>query len=483
MRRFAVIGGGIAGLCAAHRLHRRLPHATVRVFEARDRLGGPLHTLHSGELLLEQGADSFLTKTPYAIELCRELGLATELVPTNERHRRALVVRDGRLLPVPEGFVLMRPHSLRGVWESPVLSLAGKLRLLAEPLVKTPAEVNRPGYDESVASFARRRLGRQAFERLVQPLIAGIFVADAERLSLAATFPEFLEAERRYGSLLRSVRAGRRETHIQASTGEQTNAGSTSAARYGAFVTVRNGLKQMIDAITASLPADAIRLSTPVHEVRSAPSGRWTIAASSEEAYDGVIIATSANAAAALTNHLDSQLAENLSRIEYASSAVITLVYDREQVRRPLDAFGVVVPAIEGRRAIAISFPGTKFSHMNPGDRSSIRVFVGGALNPQLVDRDDNELKELAHQEIESLVGVSGRPVESLVARWRNSMPQYHVGHLELVAQIERQAAAHKGLSFAGSGYRGVGIPQCIHSGRGAADRLVEQFSRSEVAG
>ena len=199
--RIAVVGGGVSGLAAAHRLQHILPGAQLRLFEAGARLGGPLHTIRKGELLLEQGADSFHRRQPWAVELCRELGLAGELLPTNADHRRALVVSRGKLAPVPEGFVLMHAHNPRAILRSPVLSARGKLRLLAEPLVRKPAGAGTMGYDESVASFASRRLGREAFERLVEPLLAGIYVADAAELSLAATMPEFLAAERDHGSL------------------------------------------------------------------------------------------------------------------------------------------------------------------------------------------------------------------------------------------------------------------------------------------
>ncbi len=465
--RVAIIGGGISGLAAAHRLRRLLPRAELRLFEAGDRLGGPLHTLRSGDSLLEQGADSFLIKTPWALELCRELGLADQLVPTNEQLRRALVVRDGKLLPVPDGFVLMRPQNLSAMLRTPVLSVAGKLRLLAEPLIRAPAAANDPDYDESVASFATRRLGRETYERLVQPLIAGIFVADAKRLSLAATFPEFLEAEREFGSLWRSVRAG-------------GSAKPQVAARYGQFVSLRGGMSALVEALAATLPGGAVRLGTRVDRVSRSGPKKWSLETrddSPPDVYDGVVFATSASQAARLLETLDAELGERLARIEYASSAVVTLVYRREQIAHPLDAFGVVIPAIENRPIIAASFLSVKFPSSAPRDRTVIRVFGGGVLRPDVVFRDDENLISMSRLELAVLIGARGEPLETHVARWRNSMPQYEVGHLKLVTDIEGRVCAHHGLHLAGSGYRGVGIPQCVRSGQTAAERLAEQLA------
>ena len=471
--RVAVVGGGISGLAAAQRLRKLIPHVDVQLLEASDRLGGALHTLPHDDSLLEQGADSFLIKTPFALDLCRELGLADELIPTNEQHRRALVVRDGKLVPVPDGFVLMKPQNLRAMLRSPLFSLAGKLRLATEPLRGVPAKVNQPGYDESVASFATRRLGREVYERLVEPLIAGVYVADAHKLSLAATYPEFLDAERLHGSLWRSVRKG------QALAASDANKPPQAAARYGQFVTLRGGLRVLVDALVRTLPAKGIRLQTPVTQVERHPTQRWTIktaAGAPLEHFDGVVIAAHAPQAAPLLKSVDAELASELAAIEYASSAVVTLVYHRQDIDHPLDGFGVVVPAIERRPIVAASFLSVKFPNHCPPGRAVVRVFSGGALQPDRVDQSDAELIATAKQQVQDLIGAGGEPIETHVMRWRDAMPQYHVGHVARVESIERRTAAHAGLELAGNAYRGVGIPQSIHSGRQAAERLAKQL-------
>lgn len=470
-----MIGGGVSGLAAAHRLRKLIPHAELQLFEASDRLGGPLFTIAHDDSVLEQGADSFLIKTPFALDLCRELGLSDELIPTNEQHRRALVVRGGRLVPVPEGFVLMKPQNLGAMLKSPLLSPLGKLRLLAEPLALVPAAVNRPGYDESVASFATRRLGRETYERLVEPLIAGIYVADARQLSLAATYPEFLEAERRHGSLWRAVRAASRQDGR-----DEQQQPPAAAARYGQFVTLRGGLRTFVAALVDTLPRQAIRLRTPVMQVERHAAGRWAIKTAPGaplEHFDAVLIAAHAPQAAPMIQQCDAELARNLASIEYASSAVATLVYHRQDIEHPLDGFGLVVPAIERRPIVAASFLTVKFPSHGPPGRAIVRVFSGGALQPEMVDRDDHELVAIAKQQMAELIGASGEPIETRVMRWRDAMPQYHVGHMERVEAIEQSIAAHPGLELAGNAYRGVGIPQSIHSGRQAADRLAKQLS------
>jgi protoporphyrinogen/coproporphyrinogen III oxidase len=467
--RLAVIGGGISGLAAAHRLHRLLPMAELRLFEASPRLGGVLHTQRSGDLLLEHGADSFIAKTPWAVDLCRELGLADQLMPTNQQHRRALVVRKGELHPVPEGFVVMQPRKWGPLLRSPVLSVAGKLRALAEPWVSTPAAARAPGYDESVASFATRRLGREVFDRLVEPLMAGIYVADADQLSLAATMPEFLDAERTHGSLRRAA---------QATANGQTTAG----ARYESFFTLRGGMSSLVDALARALPPECVELKAPVVELTRTADRRWSANVMGRPAaeFDGVVIAAPAAQAAMLVEKIDPQLAHLLGRIEYASSVVVTHIYSGAALPSPLEAFGFVVPRIEQRSLLAASFPSGKFPERAPADRVPIRAFLGGALHPDVISQSDDEVAALAHRELRDLLKSTGDPLETHVARWPASMPQYRVGHVQQAGAIEHLAGVHRGLALAGNAYRGVGIPQCIRSGQDAAERLAALF-KSEV--
>jgi oxygen-dependent protoporphyrinogen oxidase len=473
--RLAVVGGGVSGLTAAHRLRQLLPAAELTLFEAAARLGGPLHTERSGGLILERGADSFTTKIPWAADLCRQLGLADELVATNQQFRRAMVVRAGKLLAVPAGFVIMQPRQWGPLLRSPLLSLAGKARALAEPWISTPPAARVPGYDESVASFATRRFGREMFERLVEPLMAGIYVADAAELSLAATMPEFLEAERTHGSLRRAARAS---TNGAAST-PSVQTPAASGARYESFVTLRRGMSSLIDAIANSLPPRSLRLNAPVVELSKGAGHRWRLTTAEQlpEQFDGVVLATPAPRAAPLVERLDPQLANLLGRIAYASSVVVTHVYPREAFSRPLEAFGFVVPRVEQRSLVAASFPSVKFPGRAPTELVPIRAFLGGALHPDIAGESDDHLAALAHRELHDLLHLAAEPVETHVARWPESMPQYRVGHVQMAEAIQHLAGAHRGLAFAGNAYRGVGIPQCIRSGQEAAERVARSIA------
>jgi oxygen-dependent protoporphyrinogen oxidase len=464
-QRIAVIGGGIAGLAAANRLRELAPSVEVALFEAGPLLGGILRTERRGEFLLEHGADSFITNLPFAVDLCQRIGFAEQLIPTNDAERRAFIVRRGKLLPVPEGFALMAPSRLWPVLASPILSPLGKLRLAYERFVPP----RRDDCDESLGDFARRRLGREVFERLVQPLVGGIYTADPERLSLAATLPRFQEMERRYGSLTRGAK--------QQGDSHGAHDALASGARYSLFTTPRAGLESLASAVAARLPAGVVRLNSPVTQLQRIEN-RWelTIAGDSanqlHEQFDAVILAVPAPAAARLLAAVDPELTTELNGVPYASAAVVSLAYPRRQIAERLDGFGFVVPAIERRRILSVSFSSVKFPGRAPADVALFRVFIGGACQGELLAADDDDLGKLAQEELAQLMGISGAPILTAVARWPESMPQYHLGHLERVGRIEARVGQMPGLALAGNAYRGVGIPQVIHSGELSAERV-----------
>jgi len=461
--RVAVLGGGITGLAAALRLEEA-GAAEWRLFEAAPRLGGVLQTVEQDGYRIELSADNFLTREPWATDFCRRVGLADDLLSTDARRRRALVVHRGRVRRVPEGFVLMSPQRAWPILASPILSVAGKARLAAEALVPK----RRDEADESVASFARRRLGREAFERLVQPLVAGIYTADPDRLSMRATMPQFVEQEAQHGSLSRAALSKK-----QTASPDRRESG----ARYGLFVAPRNGLQQLVDAAVAKLPAERLTTCVTVDRVERLAGGRWRLIGAGGESlgeYDELIVTLPAGPAATVLRKAEPRLAERLGAIEYAGCSVVCLGVAESQIARPIDGFGFVVPAVEGRRLIAASFASYKFPGRAPDGRVLIRVFLGGALQPKLADLDDAALVAIAREELGELVGLAGEVDFARVARWPRRMPQYHLGHLERVDQIERSAEA-AGVELAGAAYRGVGIPQCVRSGEQAAGRVLDR--------
>ncbi|MFM7318507.1 MAG: protoporphyrinogen oxidase, partial [bacterium] len=337
----------------------------------RSRIGGAFWTDHVDGFVCEGGADSFITNKPWALQLCHRLGLADELMGTDETYRRSFVLRKGQLMPVPEGFVLMAPSRAWPVLATPILSWKAKLRLMLEPLVPRRRE---PG-DESLASFVRRRLGNEVLERLVQPLVGGIYTANPDELSLQSTMPQFIEMEQRHGSLLRASLFSRSDKKDVDKT--------SSGARYGLFVTLKSGMGRLLEKLAAELPAGSIRLGTAVSGLsRDQQSGKWQVKLASGEQLtaDGVVLAAETHATARLVAGVDATLASDLQAIPYASSAIALVGFDRSQISHPLDGFGLVVPASENRRILAISFTSVKLPGRAPAGKVLLRVFVGGAM-------------------------------------------------------------------------------------------------------
>ena len=467
-KRIVVVGGGISGLAAAHRVTELEPTADVQLLEASDRLGGAIQTVRRDGFLIERSADSFITNVPWAVDLCKRLGIESQLISASAQFRRAFVVHKGQLEPVPDGFTLMSPARLMPVLRSPLLSVRGKLRLLAEVFMP-----EKDVSDESLESFAVRRLGREVFDRLVQPLVGGIYTADPQKLSLAATMPRFLEMERTWGSLTRAAFAQRRD---RSNRGEHE-----SGARYSLFMTLRDGLSALVAALAERLPPAGIKLNTCVDRLGRS-DGRWAVRCTregqaSEIEADAVIMALPAPQAAALLRGIAVELAEELDGIPYGSSVVITTAYRRDQIAHALDGFGFVVPAVEQRRILATSFSSVKFPGRAPEGTVLLRTFVGGASQPKLAELDDEQLLSIVADELGALIQLSGEPLLTDVARWTAAMPQYHVGHCDRVERLERLAGELAGFALAGNAYHGVGIPHCIHSGEAAAERVVAKHS------
>jgi oxygen-dependent protoporphyrinogen oxidase len=451
-----VIGGGLAGLAAAEALVERSRDPVV-VIEASGRPGGVIQSVRRPGWLVERAADCFLAVRPEAIDLVGRLGLADRLVPVEPAARRALILWEGRTVPVPRGFRLLAPGDLEAIRTTALLSAAGRERVLAEATVPPR---DRAAGDESLESFAIRRLGREAFERLVQPLVAGIWTADPARLSMAAACPEFLQMEREHGSLTAGERA-------RGAVGHQA-----SGARYGQFVALADGMETLTSALWRRVSEAGVtwRHATAVAVTRDGPGYRVHTAAgpAAGEAAAAVVVACPAPAAARLLGGLSPPIADELAAIEYAGSAVVCLGFDRSAVGHPLDAAGVVVPRVAGRGCLAISFASEKFPGRAPAGGVLLRVFIGGALDPESAALPDGQLVERAVTEAREILSTTAPPRLVEIARWQGAMPQYHVGHVERVARIRGHLADHPGLALAGAAYEGVGIPQVIASGRAA---------------
>lgn len=473
--RIVVIGGGVSGLAAAHHLTElaQLHNQTIdlTLLESGDRLGGVIHTIKDDDYLIEAGPDNFITTKPWAMDLIERLGLTDELLQTNDAHRRPLVVRNSRLLPVPEGFLMMAPTRWWPIVTTPLFSWPGKLRMAMEVFIPSRDSSD----DESLASFVNRRFGRQALDRLIQPLVSGIYSADPESLSLRATFPQFLEMERK-GSLIRAMRRRAKQ-----------NRSKESGARYSMFVTLKNGMSTLVDAMEQQLPQGTVRLNQTVLSIgKSNNDGggtEWSIELDNGTrlSADGVIICCSTSRASLMLEQADQKLAHQLTNTDYASVAVAHLAYRRDEVPHPLDAFGFVVPAIEKSKLIATTFSSVKYDGRAPDDRVLMRAFLGGALQPDMAKLDDDQTIEAIRAEYKQLLGITAAPHMTTVHRHTQVMPQYTVNHLGRVVSIQsRVSNHHHGLQLAGNGYEGVGIPDCVHAGEQAADRLMGQIKPSK---
>ncbi|MGE5194022.1 MAG: protoporphyrinogen oxidase, partial [Deltaproteobacteria bacterium] len=376
---------------------------------------------------------------------------------------RSLVLRKGTPVPVPEGFQLLAPVNVGAVLRSPIFSWPGKLRMALEYFVPRGSSTG----DESLAHFVQRRFGREALERLVQPLVGGIYTSDPEKLSLRATMPRFLEMEREHGSLIRALRRQK---------GCEDDDPTPSGARYGLFATPVNGISELVDALAGKIERDAsVQFEAEVERLTPEADGRGFVLGlpfGAKDNFDAVVLAIPAYRAAPVIAGFAPRAAEALERIEYASTAIVVSGHKLADIRHPLDAFGLVVPAIEKRKILAVSFTSRKFPGRAPEGCVQLRTFVGGAMQPELMQLSDAGLTALVRQELESMLGVAWKPDFTIVARWMRSMPQYHVGHLDLVAAIDGELAGFPRLALAGNAFHGVGIPDSIHSGEQAAERV-----------
>lgn len=464
-----VIGAGISGLACAWKLQSLLPDVKLLVLEKSDRAGGILQTHRESEYLVELAADMFTTEPDDALQLCRQLGHAADLLTTIPVERRAFVATTRSIEPVPRGFSLMLPADHDAVRATNILDAEGIKRLLSE--VDIPPSPARE--DEDFQSFVVRRFGQQAFERLVQPLVSGIYTADPRRLSMNATMQRFVAMEREHGSLIAAARAAKDSSADRAASG----------ARYDLFRAPRDGMGSLVKWLVDAVDGVELRFNWPVDQVEPQLNRRWKLCSSQancEAIYaDAVVVASPVASAAQMLSSVPGALSNNLKGVKSASCAVVSLGFDVGQLLRPFDGYGIVVPAILKRKLIAASFASNKFHGRAPNNKVLVRCFIGGAMQGELVDLSDRQLVQLALSELNQLIGIDGVPDLDLVVRWRNAMPQYHVGHLDRVAAIETELHSFPTLAVAGNAYRGVGVPVCVRSGIQAAMEITQAITET----
>jgi protoporphyrinogen/coproporphyrinogen III oxidase len=466
MTRVAIIGGGISGLAASFTIEeRRRAGADVEyvLYESSARLGGVLSTEHIDGCLVEAGPDSFVTEKPWAADFCRELGLGDQLIGSNDADRKTYILTRGRLVEMPDGLMFMVPTRILSTGLSPLFSWKTKLRMTRE-LFHPPRAVD---HDESVAAFVERHYGSEMVDRLADPLLSGIYGGEAANLSVRAVLPRFAEMERTHGSLGRAMLAARKKL----STGRRMPPPPL-------FTSLKNGMQQLAETAVSRLSPSSLLINAPVLAIQP-EAGGWVVSAGLQsDHFDMVIVALPAPAAAHVLRMASADLSAELGAIQYSSSITVGLSYDRE-VRRSLPpGFGFLVPRSEGKRLLAATFVHNKFPHRAPDDRALLRCFFAGVNAENVWTLSDDQIVGIVRDELQQILGpqISGLRAEPLFARvykWKSAMAQYGVGHLERLDRIERLRQQLPGLGLAGNGYRGIGVPDCVRSGREAASQLL----------
>jgi oxygen-dependent protoporphyrinogen oxidase len=472
MKRVAIIGGGISGLSAAFHLEKaRAAGAELSyiVLEGSNRLGGSMHSGRVDGCLVEAGPDSFLTEKPWALALCKELGIDDQLIGSNDAQRKTYIVVKNRLIAMPDGLMFMVPTKLVPTALSPLFSWSTKIRMARE-LLHPP----RPMHDdETVGELVERHFGAEVVDRLADPLLSGVYGGDANKLSARAVLPRFVEMEEKYGSLSRAMLAAH----------NKMKAAQAKTPPRPLFSSLKEGMQQMVNALSARLDPKAFRLGTRVRGIyREDEHWRIAIDMGNDQLFDALILATPANVAGALLEAVDRDLADDLLGITYSSSVTVTLGYHMDQLKHMPTGFGFLVPRSEGRRMLACTFVHNKFPHRAPENKGIVRCFLGGARDEAVLLLSDDQIIDTIRAELKEIVKLDGRPMFERVYRWRGAMAQYESGHLARVERIDQRVKNIPGLELAGNAYRGIGVPDCIREGTNAANAIVQLTAASVPA-
>jgi protoporphyrinogen/coproporphyrinogen III oxidase len=478
MKRIAIIGGGISGLSAAYTIEQKRQSGTpveYVLFESSPRLGGVLVTERVDGCLVEAGPDSFLTEKPWAADLCGKIGLADQLIGSNDSERKTYIVVKDKLVVMPDGLMFMVPTKIMPTVFSPLFSLRTKIRMAAE-WFHPP---HKGSEDETVAQMVERHYGSEMVDLLADPLLSGVYGGEASQLSVRAVLPRFADMESKHGSLGRAMLGLRKEARRKMGAAVKVPARPL-------FSSLKDGMQQMVDALAARLDVRALKTSAPVQSViRQGSDNGWTVCAGYQtDHFDAAIIATPAHAASDVLQSTDENLSRDLGEIKYSSSVTVTLGYD-ERVRRSLPpGFGFLVPRSAGHRMLAATFVHNKFPHRAPENRAIVRCFLGGARDEQILEASEEEILEIVRDELRQIVGVAlnAEPLFARVYKWKSAMAQYSVGHLERLQRIEALRQKLPGLALAGNGYNGIGVPDCVRSGAEAAGKILAEMGMWSAA-
>jgi oxygen-dependent protoporphyrinogen oxidase len=475
-RHVVIIGGGISGLSTAWYLQKQAAEKNLdlhyTLLEESARWGGKILTERvegpgDQPFVVEGGPDAFLTQKPWAVQMARELGLEERLLGTNDERRKVYVLNKSRPTPLPDGVLLIVPTKIKPFALSRLISPLGKLRMGLDLFI--PAK--RDGQDETLADFITRRLGGEALDKIAEPLMSGIYNAEAERQSLLATFPRFRALEEKHGSLIRGMLASRKARQRRA--GSQTSQ-SPPKRPVSMFVSLKDGLDELVKVLPDKLNGD-LRLDTSVTEVRQL-DGRLSLKLNNGQRMDAdaVVLDIPAYCAAGLIKDIAPDAAIGLDQIRYVSTGTISLAFHRQDVDL-LDGFGLVIPRSENRLINAVTLTSIKFDHRAPDDYVLLRVFFGGSRRPEMMEIDDDQLLTRVLSELEDVLGIDAQPLFRRIYRWHRANPQYDVGHLDRVEAIEE--GLPDGIYLTGSPYRGIGIPDCVHQSQQTAEKIAADLA------
>jgi len=484
-----VVGGGVSGLTAAYTLARaRQNGAPVEelLIEASGRLGGVIQTETVDGFTLEAGPDSFLAEKPQAAALARELRLGADLMGSNDHARRTYILHRGRLVPMPDGLMFLVPTRVWPMVTTPLLPFSTKLAALGELLASSPG--NDRG-DESVASFVERHYGRAMVENIADPLLAGVYGGDSAELSVRSVLPRFWEMERQHGSLTRATLRAMRQRRVNSNHSAAVDSGRADTAPPGKmplFMTLKGGLEQLTGRLAETLDQSRVQLGHRVAGIELAPGGpgglgdscarRFQIVCQDGVSFDAdaVILAMPAHASGSAVSALDAGLGDLLGAIPYSSSMTVSMGFDGSARNQLPAGFGYLVPRKERRRMLACTFVHAKFDHRAPEGKVMLRCFLGGSKDPEVLALGDTEVVDLARRELKAVLKFAAEPMFYRVHRWPASMAQYPVGHAERVRSIEQRLQSLPGVYLSGNAYSGIGISDCIRTGRAAAEKALQ---------
>lgn len=460
MKRIVIIGGGITGLAAAFYVNRAIKeqHSAVEMtlIESNSRLGGKIKTDYMDDFVIEQGPDSFLARKKSAAQLVKDVGLEDQLV--RNRTGQSYVLNDGRLYEIPKGTAMGIPISLEAL-STDLFSPLAKFRSAFDLVLPRSEQAG----DQSVGNFFKRRLGKETVERLIEPLLSGIYAGELDKLSLMATFPQFYTMEQKRRSLMMGMRKSRAK--------QQQSAGEKSQ---GQFLTLTNGLQSLVNAIEARLPKGSIRKNCTVNGIEKNEQG-YTVNLDSGETINADAVISTAPHKASQSFLPDFPFLRPIGGAEPTTVATIAMAFPAENVKLDRDGTGFVVSRTAGFTITACTWTHKKWPHTTPEGKVLLRCYVGKPGDRDIVDQSDEAITEIVLQDLKKVTDIDGEPEFVQVSRWHEAMPQYVVGHLQWLENLRQQSELElPGLYFAGASYKGVGLPDCIDQGKEAAQNALQ---------